>query len=280
MRIGNYQVSAFVVDEMYMDGGIMFGLVPKVIWGKEQKSDDKNRIPLVTRVLLIENEERKILVDVGIGKKLNEKERIFFGIKDENRTIKEILLEAGKDPQSITDLIITHLHSDHVGGATEFYQEEIVPTFPNATYIVEREQWEWSKNPTELDRRGFLEKDYIPLYRAGLLKIVEGPMTILDGIETIVTEGHSPGMLLVKIKDEKNTILFCADTIPTSFHVRLPWIMSYDLFPLTTLSEKRGILKKAVEEDWILVFCHDPFVEAAKVGFGDKGFFLKERISL
>ncbi|APF16842.1 MBL fold metallo-hydrolase [Caldithrix abyssi] len=280
MKIGPYEIFTVNSGIFSLDGGAMFGVVPKVLWNKTNPADELNRIQLALRTLVIKGDGRIILIDAGVGNKMNEKLRKIYNIDSQQNDLERGLAEKGIAPEQVTDVIITHLHFDHVGGATRLDNGLLKPTFPNARYYVQGEQWYWANNPSEKDRASYMPENFKPIEEAGLLVELNGPGEVLPGIETLVMYGHTHGMQLPKISDGKSTLLYCADLIPTASHIPLPYIMAYDNNPLITLEEKKRLLPQAVREKWILVFEHDPFRPAGTVIETEKGFKLGEEIFL
>ncbi len=280
MQIGPYEIFTIHTGFVSLDGGAMFGVVPKVLWQKSNPADELNRIQLAMRTLIIRNADRIIMVDAGVGYKMNEKLQKIYNVDHQKYKLEQGLAEKGISFEQITDVIITHLHFDHVGGATMEENGVLKPTFPNATYYVQAEQWYWANHPSEKDRASYMPENFKPIEEAGQLVELDGPKELFPGIEVLVMYGHTQGMQLPKITDGKSTLLYCADLIPTASHIPLPWIMAYDNNPMITLQEKKRLLPQAVKEQWILVFEHDPFRPAGKVIETEKGFKLGEEILL
>ncbi len=280
MQIGSYEVFTVQTGFVSLDGGAMFGVVPKTLWNKTNPADEFNRIQLALRTLIVKSSDRLIIVDTGVGTKMNEKLRKIYNIDHSEDSLEQGLARHGITFDQVTDVIITHLHFDHAGGATFIDNGELKPTFPNAKYYVQGEQWHWATNPSEKDRASFMQENFMPLKEAGQLVELDGPKELLPGVEVLVMYGHTQGMQLPKISDGKTTLLYCADLIPTASHIPLPYIMAYDNNPLITLQEKKRLLPRAVEENWILVFEHDPFRAAGKAAQTEKGFRLGEEILL
>jgi len=280
MKIGKYEVFTIETGYVSLDGGAMFGVVPKTLWERTNPADERNRIQLALRTMVIKDEQRTILVDAGIGYKMNDKLSDIYNVDHSVHSLKSGLADKGITPEDITDVIVTHLHFDHVGGAVYYDRDELKLTFPNAVYHVQGEQWYWANNPTDKDRASYMPENFKPIADAGRLVELDGPGEIFPGIEMLVMYGHTAGMQLPKISDGKTTLLYCADLIPTASHIPLPFIMAYDNNPLITLEEKKRILPQVVKENWILVFEHDPFRAAGTVEKTEKGYRLKEEIDL
>ncbi len=270
MKLGKWELISVKSGKFGLDGGAMFGVVPKVLWNKTNPADEQNRIDLATRSLLLISNDRKILVDTGLGNKFDDKFKSIYAIQ--NIPIDEALKQKNILPDEITDVIITHLHFDHTGGSTKRVNGKVVPTFPNAKYYVQKDHYHWALNPSEKDKASFLLDDFQPLEEHGQLIILEGSTKITEEIEVITTNGHTPAQQHLKLTVNDKTIFYCGDLIPTSSHIQFPYIMSYDLYPLTTLKEKKEILPIAYEEKWILFFEHDPLVSSVTITSGSKGF--------
>ena len=281
MKIGPYELFSFEHGRFKLDGGAMFGVVPKVLWEKTNPADGKNRIDMALRSLLIIGNGKVILVDTGIGSKLNEKLMLIYGVDYSRYSTGKSLEKMGLKPEDVTDVILTHLHFDHAGGATEADESGTVkPTFPNAAYYIQKGQYAWGKKPSERDRASFFPGNYIPLEQAGQLVLLEESQELFPGIEVRKLFGHTPSMQIVRVTDGSQTLLYCADLMPTASHIPLPWIMAYDLNPLLTLEEKKDILPTAVKENWTLMFEHDPFHAASKVIHDGKDYRMGEEVPL
>ena len=278
MKIGGYEIFTVETGYVSLDGGAMFGVIPKSFWDKTNPADNLNRIQLAMRILVIKNDERTILVDTGVGTKMNEKLSKIYNVDHSKFDLSGSLANKGIKLEDVTDVIITHLHFDHAGGATYYDNNELKLTFPNAQHYVQGEQWHWANNPSDKDRASYMPENFRPILEAGKLTELEGPKELFPGVDVLVVYGHTHGMQLPKISDGKTTLLYCADLMPTASHIPLPYIMGYDNNPLVTLEEKKRILPKAVDENWILVFEHDPFRAAGTVELTEKGFKLKEEI--
>jgi glyoxylase-like metal-dependent hydrolase (beta-lactamase superfamily II) len=280
INIGPYQVHSLETGRFALDGGAMFGVVPKTLWSKTNPSDEKNRIDMAMRVLLIFFEDRKILVDVGAGHKFPPKLQAIYGLDHTRFTLKGSLAQHHVNPEEITDVVLTHCHFDHVGGATEFLGETLTLTFPAATHYVQRSHWDWALNPSEKDRASFLKENLEPLQKSGKLKILNGPCELFPGFHLLLSNGHTIGLEMIKIQHHSTTLFYCSDLMPTASHLPLPYIMSYDLYPLTTLEEKRQYLNQACEEDWIIALEHDAKCEAVRLQKRQKGLEVRETLRI
>ncbi len=277
MKIGKYDVRFLPTASFGLDGGAMFGIIPKVLWQKTNPPDDANRITLGTRCILLQSDSKNILVDTGIGDFWDEKFNKIYRIdKSESyleKSLKDLNLSAG----DITDVILTHLHFDHTGGSTVLDNEKMIPAFPNANYYVQKKHFEWAMNPSDRDKGSFIQNRFVPLHENGVLNFIEGDSRFDDEIELLVINGHTFAQQMIKLSGGNETLLFCGDLIPTASHVPVPYVMGYDIQPLVTVEEKKKYLSLAVEEEWKLVFEHDPFVTAATVTKTAKGFAVKEK---
>lgn len=273
MKIGSYQIHTLETGAFALDGGAMFGVVPKTLWGKKIAADEKNRIGMHLRCLLLQGDGRNILIDCGMGTKWNEKMCEIYRLDYSQFTLDKALAEHHLTTDKITDVILTHLHFDHAGGST--FQDatgKLIPTFPNATYYTQKQNLDWASNPTEKDRASYIKEDWEPLQKAGVLKIVDGEKEILPGVHVKRFFGHTQAIQLPLLDDGKNKLFFCGDVIPTSPHLGIPWVMGYDNFPLTTMKEKKQILSAAAQENWVLVFEHCPLMAAGTVHATEKGY--------
>ncbi len=277
MKIGKYDIH--IIDSGYfgLDGGAMFGIIPKPLWNKTNPADDMNRIKLATRNLLLVSDSRKILVDTGMGNKWDGKSRDIYAVDQQLSSLEQSLLKLNVKNEDITDVLLTHLHFDHTGGSTVFNNGKLEPAFSNATYYVQKENYLWALNPSDRDRGSYIKDNFVPLKEAGVLMQIEGEKQFDDEIDFIIVNGHTFGQQLLKISDSSNTFLYCCDLFPTTSHIPLPYVMGYDLQPLVTVDEKRKMLRTALEEEWKLFFEHDPETAFATVQATEKGVRIKEK---
>ena len=251
----------------------MFGVVPKVMWEKQHPADEANRIDLDLRCLLVDHGERRILVDTGIGDRWDEKMSSVFALERRPNQLVAELAEAGITADSITDVILTHLHFDHAGGALRPAESGgMAPVFARARHWVQKRHWEWAANPSERDRASFRTDDFSALESTGLLELVDGGGEIIPGVRVTPVNGHTPGQQMVEFHAGVKTVVFCGDLIPFRSQLHVPWIMGFDLNPLLTVTEKKQFLTRAVEDGYILVFEHDTRNEAATVVFQEGRF--------
>lgn len=281
MQIGDYKLHSVQTGLFKLDGGAMFGVVPKNLWQKTNPADDQNRIEMCTRALLLDNGKRKILTDTGIGYKLSEKINKIYDVDYSEYTLEKSLSALNLKKEDITDVILTHLHFDHTGGST-YYDEEknLRLSFPNAVYHVQKKQYEWALNPTDRDKASFFPENYKPLEENKVLNFFNGETEFDENITLLPVNGHTSNMQMIKVSDGDKTLLYTADLIPTAGHIPAPFIMGYDLFPLTTLDEKKKHLKEIADNKWTVFFEHDPHNECATVESNDKGYFIKDRYTL
>ena len=279
MKIGQYEVKAIETGRFSLDGGAMFGVVPWVFWSKLNPPDERQRIELAARCWLIRGGGRNILVDDGNGSKWTDKIKDIYHLDNSETNLTSSLKKEGLGAEDITDVILTHLHFDHAGGSTIVQNGELIPTFPNAKYYVQKKHWQLSQSPSDKDRGSFMRDDFVPLKNHGVLELVEGEFEIFPGIELLVCNGHTDSQQLPKISDGTTTMMFCCDLIPTTSHIPWPYVMAYDVRPLVTIEEKKKILTRAFEEKWILFLEHDPSTTAITLKPTEKGFAVDQRFS-
>ncbi len=289
MKIGPYRIHPVPTGIFGLDGGAMFGTVPKVLWEKTNPADAENRIEMEARALLLDGGPgQRILIDCGLGgdfvekygEKLGSKFAEMFAIRPDS-SVEKSLARLGLTPGDINHVILTHLHFDHTGGATKAVNGELVPTFTNARYYVQSANYETALKPNMREKASYYAPNFEPLKDAGVLEILDGEkQNLLPGVSVLLTDGHTRGQQVVKVTDGSNTLLYCGDLIPTSTHVRLAWVMGYDLEPLTLIEEKRTLLTQAANEKWTLFFEHDPYSDAAHVVESKGDFAVSERLAL
>ena len=278
--IGRFKAHAIQAGGQKLDGGAMFGVVPKPLWERRIKADERNRIQLGMRCLLIEHDRGLVLIDNGAGNKENTKFHEIYGIENagaDGRTLLEDGLRAlGHTTDDIALMIDTHLHFDHAGGNTFVDAGGAVrPTFRKARYVVQRGEYEWATNTNERTAASYFAHNFEPVVASGQLEFVSGEVEVWPGIRLLPTPGHTPHHQSVLIESDGAKAFFPADLTPTSAHLPLPWIMGYDVEPLRTLETKRHILRRAVEEEWVLVFEHDAQVTSGRVALDGKGYGLQ-----
>src|SRR2546423_6307823 len=256
MRTGRFDVRIFSDGLFRLDGGAMFGIVPKALWERQKKADERNRVTMDMNCLLIRDADNVVVVETAAGPKLTERQKEIFGIEDPPHLLHE-LRTLGVRPEEVTLVINTHLHFDHSGGNTYRDDGRIIPTFPRASYVFQRREWEDAIAPNERTRGSYLPDDYAPLEAAGKLELIDEAVEIIPGVRLDRVQGHTRGTQTVRVTDGKRTLFFSSDFMPDRHHLPLPWIPAQDLFPLDTLEAKRTILGRAVEEQWIVGFTHD-----------------------
>lgn len=280
MKIGAYQLTAVNTGFVWLDGGAMFGTVPKVLWNKTNPADDQNRIQLAMRALLIEGEGRKIIVDCGSGDKGGEKFKEMFNLAPEKENVELALASRGIKPEEITDVILTHLHFDHAGASTKKKQDgTYTATFPNATYYIQEKNLQLAQKPNPRERVSYIKEIFEALLVENKLKLVRGNAELFPGISVFVSQGHTEAQQHPVITDGKTTLFYGGDLIPTKTHVPLPWVMGYDLHPLTMIEEKKVVLSLCEKTDLILFFEHDPFVPATRIQKSEKGYVAGDAVS-
>lgn len=281
MRLGKFSIHSCMDGLFRLDGGAMFGIVPRVLWERTDPPDDKNRILLALRSLLIKTEEANILVDTGIGDKGDQKFHDIY-VVDRNPPLEGALAAHGLKPQDVDIVINTHLHLDHAGGNTCIGNDgTVVPAFPRARYVIQKGEWEDATNSDERTRGSYMADDFLPLEGIGVIEFIDDTeVEVVKGVSVIVTGGHTEFHQCVKIASEGEVALFLADLVPTASHLPLPYIMAYDLVPQDTLKAKKNLLKRAVSEDWLVIFQHDPRVEAGYLQQEGEKTVLREEVRL
>ncbi len=277
MQIGKYKLQIINSGYFALDGGAMFGIIPKPLWQRTNPADDVNRIKLATRNLLLSSNNRNILIDTGMGNKWDEKSKNIYAIDQSEFSLENQLKAVGLNTSDITDVILTHLHFDHTGGSTVYSNGKLVPAFPNAKYYVRKKNYLWALNPSDRDKGSYIKDNFIPLMEHGMLNLLNDEVDFDDEISFIIVNGHTFSQQLVKIYDSSNTIVYCCDLFPTTGHIPIPYVMGYDLQPLVTVEEKKKILSSAVKENWKLFFEHDPDYALAEITTTEKGFSVKNK---
>jgi glyoxylase-like metal-dependent hydrolase (beta-lactamase superfamily II) len=264
-----------------LDGGAMFGVVPKAIWQKTNPADANNLCTWAMRLLLIEEGNQLILVDTGIGNKQDEKFFSHYYLHGDD-TIEKSLAQLGFGTADITDVFLTHLHFDHVGGAVVRENEKLIPAFKNATYWSNEKHWQWAVEPNAREKASFLKENILPIQESGQLKFIAEKENIewQKNINISFAYGHTDAMMLPKINYKGRTIVYMADLLPSVGHLPLPYVMAYDMFPLKTLTEKEAFLEEAVNNNYILYLEHDPINECCTLQRTEKGIRVTETFNL
>lgn len=263
-----------------LDGGAMFGVVPKSIWNKINPADDNNMCSWALRCLLIEDGNRLILVDNGMGDKQDAK---FFGhyYMHGDDTLDTSLAAQGFHRDDITDVVLSHLHFDHCGGSIVRSGDQLVPAFKNATFWSNQRHWKWATEPNDREKASFLIENILPIQQSGQLKFIEThPNDFPSSMMVRQAFGHTDAMMLPQVQYKGKTIVFMADLLPSAGHIPLPYVMAYDMFPLTTLNEKKAFLTEAQQNDFVLFFEHDPVIECCKLQLTEKGIRMKDSFKL
>lgn len=263
-----------------LDGGAMFGVVPKVMWNKLYPSDENNLCNWAMRCLLVEHEDRKILIDTGMGDKQSEN---FFRHYHPNgdASLKKSIAQAGLSPQDITDVIITHMHFDHVGGAVDKTTEgKLITAFPKAKYWISKAQWDWANNPNQREKASFLPENFVPIQESGQLQLVEQEMELMPGIELKLFDGHTQGQLIPYIRYQNTTLVYGGDLMPSAAHIPMPYVMSYDTKPLITLEDKKKLYAEVIPNKYAIFLEHDLYNECCTVKNTEKGPRLDKTFTL
>jgi glyoxylase-like metal-dependent hydrolase (beta-lactamase superfamily II) len=277
-----------------LDGGAMFGVVPKSMWNKLNPADANNLCTWALRCLLIEDGNKLILIDNGVGNKQDEKFFSHYYLHGDE-TLDSSLAKHGFHRDDITDVFLTHLHFDHCGGSIIRDGEKLIPAFKNATYWSNEDHWQWATAPNDREKASFLKENILPIKESGQLKMVNGEWSMVNGRSSVIGQrssdiipnlsirfvnGHTQAMMLPQISYKEKTIVFMADLLPSVAHIPIPYVMAYDMFPLTTLNEKKSFLTEALHNDYMLFFEHDPLHECCNLQLTEKGIRRKEVFKL
>ena len=262
MKFGEFDVTPLFDGFIRLDGGAMFGTVPKVLWERRAPADERNRISLGMRPLLVRTPTQNVLIDAGAGDKMSAKESDIYGL-DRGSGLGGALANAGLTPEDIHVVIASHLHFDHAGGFTRRDAgNRLVPTFPNATYVVRQGEWDDATHTHERNRASYFDDNFLPLREHGVIRFIRDDDEVLPGISVRRTGGHTMHHQLIRIDSGGRVGIFTADLMPTAAHVDLPWIMGYDLYPMDTLAYKRTFIAEAVAGEYVIFFEHDPALTA------------------
>jgi glyoxylase-like metal-dependent hydrolase (beta-lactamase superfamily II) len=265
MEFGDLELISLFDGYLRLDGGAMFGVVPKPLWEKRAPADDKNRITLAMRPLLVRSAAGVMLVDAGIGDKMDAKSTAIYAI-DRSRNLDHSLTGAGVHADRIDLVLASHLHFDHAGGfTTKDADGTIRPRFSQARYVVRTAEWQDATHPNERNRASYLQENFVPLMAAGVLDLIAEDSTIVPGVRVVRTGGHTMHHQIIILESGSRTAVFAADLIPTTAHVDEPWIMGYDLYPMDTLAFKRSFLRKAIDREYLIFFEHDPAIAAGYI---------------
>ena len=272
--VGAARVSVLHDGTIALDGGAMFGVVPRVVWEKRDPPDERNRVTLGLNVALIESGGKRVLVDTGMGDRWSEKEVRMYGI-DRSTTLIGGLRARGLAPEDIDVVVNTHLHFDHAGGNTRRQGDGVVPTFPRARYVVQRGEWEDARHPHERSRASYREDDFVPVAEADQLDLIDGEAEVAPGVRAVPVGGHTTHHQMVVVESGGETLVVPTDLLPTASHLPLPFVMGYDLFPVATLEAKRRLLDAAVERGWRILFYHDARTPVGRVRREGDGYTLE-----
>ena len=283
--LGKWKIHAIQAGGQKLDGGAMFGVVPKPLWERRIAADEKNRIQMGMRCLLVEHDRGLVLIDSGLGNKETEKFHQIYGIENEGaegRTwLEDSLKKLGVAPRDVMMMIDTHLHFDHAGGTTRRGPGgRLALSFPRATHHVQRRAWQWAHAPSERDAGSFLSEDFDLLQHSNQLHLVEGEVELFPDVELVVSDGHTPAQQLPRFHGDGTHVTFCGDVVPTRAHLRPSWVTGYDLQPVTTLEEKKMLLAEALEDDGVLVLEHDAEVAACRVAERDGAIVFRAAVEL
>jgi glyoxylase-like metal-dependent hydrolase (beta-lactamase superfamily II) len=270
LSVGPFRLHLLETESMALDGGAMFGVIPKTLWNDEIPADAQNRIRLSTRPLLIQYKDRNVLIDAGIGDKSGDKFNRIYEVRGSH--VLNELSKIGLRAEQITDVVVTHFHFDHCGGLTRLSDGKPVLTFPKARYLIQKQAIENTLHSNPREKASFLPENIEPVLDSGRVEQLEGTTNLFDGVELITQFGHTIAMQIPKISAANRTYLYPCDTIPTAAHLRVSWVPAYDILPIVTMREKNNLLKQAIQEKWTLIYAHDPKFQATTVKFDGKHF--------
>jgi glyoxylase-like metal-dependent hydrolase (beta-lactamase superfamily II) len=264
LRIGGWDIHTIETGFLWLDGGSMFGSVPKPLWSRQQPPDERNRIRLAMRCLLLSNAERRVLVDVGLGDKFSAKLTEIYRVEQDRCRLEASLAALGFGVGDITDVVLTHLHFDHAGGSTKLEGGVLAPRLPNARYAVQKRNLENARHPNPRERASYMSENFEPLIEAGVLELWEGAHRPWPGVEIFTADGHTRGQQMVRVHGPEGAVYFVADLIPTASHVRIPYVMGYDVAAIETMAEKSAMLERASAENAWVCIEHDPLIAMAR----------------
>jgi len=276
MRIGDFELTPLLDGYFRLDGGAMFGVVPKTLWQKRAPADDRNRITMAMRPLLVRG-DRLMIIDAGCGDKMDAKSADIYGF-DRRDDLDVTMARARIRAEDIDVVLASHLHFDHAGGFTVRDASGVLrPRFPNARYLANQGEWDDATHPHERNRASYFAENFVPLREAGVLDLLPDDQVVAPGIRVRRTGGHTRYHQIVYIESAGKTAVFAADLIPTTAHVDVPWIMAYDLYPMETLDFKRAFIKEAIEQEYLIFFEHDPVVVAGYIRQKDRRLYVENR---
>jgi glyoxylase-like metal-dependent hydrolase (beta-lactamase superfamily II) len=271
IKAGDLTLTAFSDGNYFLDGGAMFGVVPKTMWSKKVNVDDRNLMTCGTNSILVEGNGKRTLIETGIGNKLGPKLKAIY--ENQERLLDDLRSD-GIERESIDFVINSHLHFDHCGWNTMLLDGKVVPTFPNAKYFAPLGEWEHGKRQLERDRISYISDNYDPLISSGQMTLVEGEHEITPGISVLPMPGHTRTMQAIIIQSRGETACYISDLMPTSAHLDVTWVMAYDLFPLETIENKKKYYERAIPENWLTLFTHDPNIPWARIAQTEKGKYV------
>lgn len=277
MKFGEFELSVIRECTFKLDGGAMFGVVPKTLWSKTSPADEFNRVPLTTNLILVETGKKRVLIETGMGDRWSDRDRERYELQSLVDHSK-ILEPLGLRNEDIDAVVISHLHFDHAGGATRLVDGELVPTFPKAQYFIQRGEWEFAHRANPRAKASYRPDDFLPLKEHGVLEIIDGDYEIVPGVWAKITGGHTSHHQVVYLESIRDRGVFFADIMPTKSHLSPPWVMGYDHFPLTTCDVKHEWLSRAAREDYLVIFDHEPGVPWGYVRVSEEGKFTFEAL--
>ncbi|HXV13841.1 MAG TPA: MBL fold metallo-hydrolase [Candidatus Krumholzibacteria bacterium] len=279
MRFGDWNVRTCIAGRFGLDGGAMFGVVPKTMWERLLPPDSYNRVPMVMRTLLVQGHGKTVVVDVGAGGGHSEKNRQIYAFEDTDH-LTDAIRAHGVEPAEVTDVLLTHLHFDHGAGIVERDGDDWRLVFPRAVHHLQTSQWKHALSPNPRDRASYYDDRIRVLEREKVLRLYDGPWSLSPGFDLLVFDGHTPGQQLPVIGGGVGSLFFCGDLFPTHHHIPTPYVMSYDLYPVTAMEEKAALLERAEAGKWLLCFEHDAHMEACRVTREGKRFTAGETVRI
>lgn len=278
MQFGEFELRVIHESRFWIDGGAMFGVVPRVLWETLTRPDGRNRIALQANLLLVRTLEKNILVEAGLGDAIPEKWKVNYGVEGSSRMPGQ-LRQLGLEPEDVDVVILTHLHFDHAGGCIRKEDRALALAFPHAQHVVQQKEWEAAMDPDLRSRASYMKELLLPLFQGGLLQLVDGITEIARGIQVVDTGGHTRGHQVVLVSSEGQTALYSGDLIPTSSHLKTTYVAGVDLFPLETMERKEEMIQQAVEEGWLVFFGHDTEIDGGYLSRGDQGKVVLEPVT-
>ena len=276
LTLGDFELTILSDGNYFLDGGAFFGVIPKVMWSKRMQPDELNRLSCGLNSVLVRGAKKTVLIETGIGNKLGERMKKIYAPEEK---LLNSLHAVGVAPEEIDVVINTHLHFDHCGWNTVYRDGRAVPTFPNAKYYVQRGEWEYAQRASERDRISYISDNYNPLVESGQMELIDGARGLLPGISVDVYPGHTQHLQAVSLESNGKRACYISDLIPTTAHLDIAWGMAFDLFPLDTIASKKRFYARAVPEDWLVIFTHDPKTPWAYVGITNDGKYVAREVT-